>query len=101
LPAGNAQTPLITRFEPRKVPLRSGGDEIIAAPMTKLQKFSAHDCAYQMQANILIIGLAATIPKETSEWVKRAGHEWLTKDITHNLGHLFSLLPLPIWRTTA
>jgi hypothetical protein len=92
---------LITRFESRKVPFWSRGDEIIAALITKLQKLIAHDRAYQMQANILIIGLAATIPKETSEWVKRAGHEWLTKDIPHNLGHLFSLLPLPIWRTTA
>jgi hypothetical protein len=40
-----------------------------------------------MQANIVFIGLAAAIPKETRKRIKRAGYERLAKNITHNLRH--------------
>jgi hypothetical protein len=65
LPSSNAQAPLIACFEPRKVPLWSRGNEIIAPLFAELQKLVGHDGAHQMQANIVFIGFAAAIPKET------------------------------------
>jgi len=65
LPPRCAQTPAITRLQPRKAEFRDGRGEIIAAGLRIRKKFPGHDGAHGVAADVLAAGVAAAVAKKT------------------------------------
>lgn len=48
--------------------------QVVATALAEREKFFGHDCADDVGADILVVRLAASVPKKSGEWIERAGH---------------------------
>ncbi len=81
-PSQDTQAPLVTRLQARESRFRYRGCQVIATLLTEFEKCLCHDGTDDMRAMVFRIGLATTIPKETSQWLERAGDNGFAKYIS-------------------
>jgi len=81
LPPRCAQTPAITGLKSRKAEFRDRRREIISAGLRILKKFSGHDGAYSVAADILAAGVAAAVAKKTRHWAQGADFESIAEHV--------------------
>ena len=62
-PSTCADTPRITRLQPREVELRGGGDQIISLTFCELKETFVKNTADRVGSVILSVGVATAVPK--------------------------------------
>jgi hypothetical protein len=79
LPPRCAQTPAITGLQSRKAELGNLRREIIAAGLRILKKSRGHEGAHGVAADVLAVGIAASVAKKTRHRAQGADFESITQ----------------------
>ena len=74
-PAECAEAPAISRFEAGEIVFRSWRYEVIPSRQRESQKFIRDPSTDHMDAKIMVIRVAAAVPKKSGERVERAGYQ--------------------------
>lgn len=72
-PAQGAKTPAITRLEAGEIIFRSRRDEVIAGGQRESQKLIGDPGTDDMSAQIMVIRIAAAVPKKSGDRVEEQG----------------------------
>ena len=74
-PAQGAKTPAIAGFEAGEIVFWTRRDEVIAGGQRESQKIIGDPGTDDMSAQIMVIRIAAAVPKKSGDRVERAGHQ--------------------------
>jgi hypothetical protein len=85
-PAGGAKTPLVTGPEPRESELRTRRTQVVSGGAREGEELGGDPRTHHMDASVLSSGVAASVPKETSEGVSRALLQFGTQDVRRHGG---------------
>ena len=86
-PAGHANTPAISRFQPGESPFRPGRDQIVAIEHGKIEELARHQHANGMQAGVLRSGPAISVAIKPGQGIAAAALQFGSENVGGHEGN--------------